>query len=684
MLQMNSFSHVLSLLILSGACLLLSCQKQVQPTFSQERKQQADSAIREVETIEALQACLASYRQAGNKEGEVAVAKKLGRKLRESNLFMEAVEIHMEGYDLAKTLADTLEMVQALNNVATNYRRMSMLDKATSYHYQALQLCEDLHDKTSFVAQKNRVVSLNGIGNICLRIEDYATADSIFRMALQGEKALDSALGQTINYANLGAIFEANGQKDSARIYYQRSMGMNIKANSKLGMSICYLHFGNLYEEEGHLEQAVGEYRKAYEMEHEIDAWHWLNACISLARVYNKQGKSQLALDLLKSAETEGLKSHAQDHLMDIYMLLHDIYTQRHQLNLALEAYKKGKSYGDSILNEKKLLDVQNERIRFETMRRQKEVDDMENNYLMEKNTRNVLTMTIMLVIPLSLLAIGLLFYSLHLKKRKQLTLMQLEHIRSSFFTNITHEFRTPLTVIIGLGERLSNDLSVQEETRNIGKTINRQGQNLLSLINQILDISKIKAEGVQQDFQHGDIIGFIHTVVESMRELTMQKHIDLQFEAAKNHVDMDFIPDCVTKIIHNLVSNAIKFTPEDGRIYLTANIEKDYLRLCVADNGCGIPQEEIPHIFDVFFQGKSGKVAMGTGIGLSLVHQLVEAMKGSIQVHTAEAEGCVFIVKIPLKQGDGKWKRLETYNPTKLLAVSNEEPHEAGQEDLD
>jgi tetratricopeptide (TPR) repeat protein len=126
-----------------------------------------------------------------------------------------------------------------------------MLEDATVYHYKALKLCEQYSDKDSYAAKKNRVVSLNGIGNISLRTGDMQTADSVFRAALRGEAELGSALGQAINYANLGAIFDSNGQLDSAWVYYTKSLEMNTKANSDLGKSLCYGYFGGLYEKEG-------------------------------------------------------------------------------------------------------------------------------------------------------------------------------------------------------------------------------------------------------------------------------------------------------------------------------------------------------------------------------------------------------------------------------------------------
>jgi tetratricopeptide (TPR) repeat protein len=194
---------------------------------------------------------LDEFLQEGNLEGQMVVLKHLGRLQREGNKFVDAIESHSKGAEIATTLCDTAEMIHAFNNIGTNYRRMSMLEDATVYHYKALKLCEQYSDKDSYAAKKNRVVSLNGIGNISLRTGDMQTADSVFRAALRGEAELGSALGQAINYANLGAIFDSNDQIDSAWVYYTKSLEMNTKANSDLGKSLCYGYFGGLYEKEG-------------------------------------------------------------------------------------------------------------------------------------------------------------------------------------------------------------------------------------------------------------------------------------------------------------------------------------------------------------------------------------------------------------------------------------------------
>ena len=655
-------------LLLGALASMVACVDHANNHVSAQRKSEADSIVRQINDIDTLKLIYSRYQADDNAEGQMMTLKQLGKCQRERNQFTDAIESHTKGQKIAVELCDTPEIVYALNNIGTNYRRMSMLEDATTFHYRALKYCEDYSDKESYSAQKNRVVSLNGIGNISLRLGDYQTADSVFRQALAGEKALGSPLGQAINYANLGAIFEYNNQIDSAWAYYRKSLEMNIEAKSDLGISLCYGYFGGLHEKAGDIDNAIIEYNKAFEMKDKIDAWHWLNSCLSLAQLHLKHGNTAMAHKLLIEAENVALTSRSRDHLSSIYTLLSELYENAGNQTKAFDYYKKSRTYNDSIVSEKNLVQIQNERVQYEYQRRQQEIDTLQAGYDQEKTFSNIMIWAMIAIAILSVAIIILLLYALQMRKKRHQALQEIDNVRTSFFTNITHEFRTPLTVIVGVSEELArlNSTEQPEKVAEMSAMVARQGRNLLLLVNQILDITKMKSVASIQEYKHGDIAGYIHTVVECTRELANRKHISLLFSPRQSQIEMDFIPDYINKIITNLVANAIKFTPEHGRIYITADEEGDNLQLCVADNGCGIARNEIPHIFDVFYQGKNSKFEVGSGVGLSLVRQLVEAMNGNIVIKSAENEGTVFIITLPMKQGSGDWDKIsvDSFSP--------------------
>ena len=186
-----------SLVAFISVCfLLISCGKEP-VSFTPAERNVADSIVRSAHGIDSLASLQKRLESEGDKLGSVIALRELGKALRNESRFEEALSVHSKGQQQAEAVGDTLEWVQALNNIGTDYRRMGVLDVAQEYHYRAWMLSEECAD-TSFTARKNRVVSLNGLGNIYMTLGNYERADSTLRMALEGERLLHSSLGQAI------------------------------------------------------------------------------------------------------------------------------------------------------------------------------------------------------------------------------------------------------------------------------------------------------------------------------------------------------------------------------------------------------------------------------------------------------------------------------------------------------
>ena len=225
-----------------------STTKQTEKRISQ--KEEIQKAIKDRRGIQELGTLLESYIQDKNRQGEMLTRMELGKQYRESSMFKEAIDNHNHALSIALDLKDTTEIIQISNQLGTNYRRIGANDRGAEYHYQALTYCEAFSDQTSYTAQKNKVVSLNGLGNSYLSLKNLEMAEDAFKQALQGEKDLNSDLGQAINYANIGAIKEMQNDLDSATIYYRTSLEYNMKAKSDLGIALCYNHLGEVAEKQ--------------------------------------------------------------------------------------------------------------------------------------------------------------------------------------------------------------------------------------------------------------------------------------------------------------------------------------------------------------------------------------------------------------------------------------------------
>jgi len=263
--------------------------------------------------------------------------------------------------------------------------------------------------------------------------------------------------------------------------------------------------------------------------------------------------------------------------------------------------------------------------------------------------------------IYLGLLSTGIfLLYRFQLNRRlaqeEAERLRVLDTLKSRMYTNITHEFRTPLTVIQGMAEqarRYFQQSAISEFDQAI-RSVQRNARQLLKLINQMLDLSRLEAGQLQLKLIQDDIISYLQYIVESFHSYAESKQIQLLFESNTNELILDFDPDKLMHITSNLVSNAIKFTPEGEKVCFLVDVqEEQHLILKVQDSGIGIPPEHQAHIFDRFYQvdDSSTRSGEGTGIGLSLTKELVELMKGNIHLESEPGQGSTFMVKLPISR---------------------------------
>ena len=230
--------------------------------------------------------------------------------------------------------------------------------------------------------------------------------------------------------------------------------------------------------------------------------------------------------------------------------------------------------------------------------------------------------------------------------------LKKMDEMKTQLYTNVSHEFRTPLTVISGIADQMGqhHDKWMQKGPEKI-KT---QSQILLRLVNQMLDISKIEAGGMHLNLIHGDIRKYLHYIASSFHSLAESHDIELQINTSDVPLYIDYDPEKLMHIIYNLISNAIKFTPPGGLISVEVYEETiknpEIVRIHIRDTGKGIPPEAIEHIFERFYQvpDKDNQIS-GTGLGLALTQELVKMMHGTIQVKSKVPTGTEFIVTLPI-----------------------------------
>lgn len=605
---------------------------------------------------DSLRLTIASYAESGDQLGLLVGHRVLGKYLREQARFPEAIDEQQQGLSLALKLQDTLEIVRAYNNLGTCFRRIGAMPEASAYHFLALSYAEAFSQASQpGPGMKNVVIALNGLGNINLTLGHHANAEKYFRAALADERRMSSDLGQAINYANLGYVYEIRGQYDSAYHYYERSYHYNERAHSAVGMGLCYTHFGDLHKAKGEYAAARREYRRSYDlMEQVADRWHWLEACIALAEVSMLMKDNADFESYIAHAEKVAHEIDSPQHLAEIYRLEHTYYEQKGDYREALELYKKSTAMEDSLMGMKKHNSYLDMRVNFERRKHEGRLAELQALGDAERIKKKVLAYILVALTVVSLAIIVMLIYGVHTHTRAYSVLRRAERMRTDFFTNITHEFRTPLTVIQGFSRQLWHEEGLSQEERNsYFAAIERQSANVLHMVNRLLDFVMVGSASDEPEWKHGNIVLYLGMAVEPYKLYAQAYQQEIKFHSDFEQLDMDFVPFYIDRIVSNLLSNAIKHSSA-GAIttvsLLKDEAKSDRVVLQVSDMGEGIAPDELDRIFELFYRGQHSANKKGSGIGLAFVQLMVERMNGTINV-TSEVGKCTQIsVSLPCR----------------------------------
>jgi len=233
--------------------------------------------------------------------------------------------------------------------------------------------------------------------------------------------------------------------------------------------------------------------------------------------------------------------------------------------------------------------------------------------------------------------------------------LAELDRLKTEFVSIASHELKTPINVILGYTQLLQEELygPLTEKQRNVADVLEQQSKTLARLVKQLLDITRLEAGASKIDVRPVELSGFLHSLEEAFRVLADQRGIRFQVsiqEGLPQEVQWD--SDRINEVIGNLLSNAFKFTERGGEVDLSVLPTDHGVQMEVRDSGVGIPADQVPRIFDMFFQADNQHSAShtGSGLGLAIAHQIVEAHNGTINVESTPGVGTTFTIVLPEK----------------------------------
>jgi signal transduction histidine kinase/DNA-binding response OmpR family regulator len=286
-------------------------------------------------------------------------------------------------------------------------------------------------------------------------------------------------------------------------------------------------------------------------------------------------------------------------------------------------------------------------------------------------NTQRTLLYVLVCTLVLSVFFAGLLFYSRQLNKKintqlahqneeitrksEQLVKMsakaaEAHEARLNFFTNISHEFRTPLTLIISPLQEMLKNPRLLPIVRQQYSMINKNANRLLRLVNQLIDFRKVEFNKMKIKASANELVSFTKEVVQAFQEIAVKRNIDCRLITREQQLPIWIDANIMDQVLFNLLSNAFKFTPDGGSIIVRVdkNVEENKAILEIQDTGAGMTEKEQEHAFEIFYQGDHEN-HKGSGIGLALSRQLVSLHHGTITLNCQKGKGCTFTIHLPL-----------------------------------
>lgn len=648
---------------------------------------------------QAIEACLESiklYEELKDKNGLASAYNSLGNIYQAQNFFPKALKAYAKSLEILRKLKKKDKIANVQHNMGVMHYYLSNYDQAISLHEESLKIRRALNDdfgisnslfnlgivwnnKGSYKKAEEYIFAslaiqekigdqiamakiLNSIGVLHSEHQNFEKALEYYHKALSTYETSNNKMGIGIVLNNIAIVHVDEGRYDQSMDFHKRSLVVRESINDKRGIAQSYSNIGEVYYKQGDLKSALEYQKKGLKIRKEIGSRGGMGGSNRhLGTVYMAMGN----YDAAEHHFQEGIAiskelNKISGGLSKSYKALSEVYEIKGDYKKALTAYKNYTIVKDSVYNEEETHRLAELTTKYETEKKEQQLSLLNKQAELDQLWRNLLIGGIML---LGLIAFFIYrFQRIKAIKNRQLyqteraltrQLQEVDRMKSRFFTNISHEFRTPLTLILGPVEEL---LAQNEKSQQITplQLIKRNAHRLLKLINQLLELSKIEAGKISLQATPSNIIPFLKGIALSFESLAEQRSINFSFKSREEEVIVFYEAEKTEQILINLISNALKFTPPNGRVEIIVNKnmqeQRHYLDLVVRDTGVGIHTAQLPHIFDRFYQADNSdsKEFEGTGIGLSLTKELVELHGGTIEVKSTKGEGTEFLVRLP------------------------------------
>lgn len=641
--------------------------------------------------------------------------------------------------DTALILAkQSLGLAQTNNStfdIAESFRHIGIIKKLQGNYQEAFGLFKEskkyytqINDSTGIL------INLTDIADVFYKQNNYLLALEYFNQAMELAQYSNSTDQISKIYHKIGGIYYKQKQYEKALEYHQKSLEINLKTDFKIGISVNYNNIGNAYLDMNQYSKAKDNYLKALEIKKELDDKRGIASALNnIGLIYIRQEDFQKAItyhnqalqgykelnnqsgialsmcnlgnDYLKINNLplaieyahKSLRLSQENNSLLLqkknYWTLSEAYADQNQFKKSREYLHLYMVYNDSIVSTEAIREIAKMEFKYEMEKKEKEIallSSEKQQQEIEIQKQNLQRKLMNGIIMLVLIVLFFLFWSYRNKQKLNKKLKELNLTKSRFFANISHEFRTPLTLLLGPLEKLLKN--PKQEDKEMISLMHRNASRLLFLDNQLMDLAKLESGKLELKVSKADIVQVSKGMALSFESLAKKQQINYQSIFPEDKIEAFFDQEKLEKIICNLISNAIKFTPEKGELIFELTILPDkykkgltrlqwktqgkVARIMVSDTGRGIAKKQQAFVFDRFYQVDSGlnKSFEGTGLGLSLSKELIELHHGVISLESEVGKGSTFTVYLPISKDDFKANEIiETVKePSGTIAFSN------------
>lgn len=610
---------------------------------------------------------------------------------------------------LAKIYADSAILIFSNNNLAIDatdiiaetavmLKNTANYSSALSYSLKAIKFYEIANNEAK-VAKMN-----NNIGSIYYYLNNNDKAIEFYTKAIIiAEKIKYDDLKRAV-YNNLSLVFSKKNDLKKALEYSKMSLNIAIQEKDSFNIAVCLTSLGDIYYYTQNFKEAKSNYNAAYTL------FAYFESKSNQSIILNNLAEIEIVQKNYNQALINATKAYkiSQDlQILDNLAWSAQLITK---LNILLNNQNEALRFLDSfITKQEKLYTEENSsqiaqmQVTYDTEKNQKTIEILEKQAVIKNEKLKTQSFLLIGIILFAILlsALALLSYrnaktkakanaelekrNLEIKNQKEEILQineqleihtkqlrELDEYKSRFFANISHEFRTPLTIILGYTEQII-DSPIAEVYKNQLLLVKRQGFRLLKMIEQLLTIAKIEQGKLQLSLVKDDFMPFLRTVISSFQSFAEDKQLEIKTELHSDRLIMFYDKEKCETILYNLLSNAIKYTEAQGTIKVKSKVENNELIISVVDTGIGIIKEQLSHIFGYFYRTPNTKNIDGYGIGLSLTKELINIHKAKINVESKEGEGSCFSISLSLNENHYNNEDFDTNeNKTELSILEN------------